>query len=475
MLIWHDMNLQQTNKPGSIMMSSVTQVEQVEKAIQQIFEEAKVVARQSGFVQRVYPERFDGKSFAATLVLGQIQAGEVSLSDLAHFAKHLGVKVTGQGIDQRYGKPAALFLQELLQVAFRQVVTADPVAVPLLSRFEAVIVEDSSIFSLSDELAEVWQGCGGNQKGTRAAFKWQVRMDLKRGSLAGLALQDGRIPDTRSALKQQPLPKKSVRIADLGYFDCGQFQRESQAGTYMLSRFKVGSVKLFDEQGLPLDLLSWLGEHAACAPAQAWVQVSATHRVRARLIAVPVPEEVAIKRQADLRRKAQKHSRPVNEELLQVAQWTIVITTIPEEELSIAEAMILLRLRWQIELLFKLFKKEGQVTCSRSQKPWHRLCDLYAKLLGMLIVHWQVIVGCWQIPSRSLVKASKAVRSQVVLLAKALGGKLDLHQVICDITEGLSDCRMTQRKARPNSFQLLMRCASRKDGDHRPLLEALQA
>lgn len=457
MLIWHDSHQKSTSQPGSILMSSVTQIEE---AIQHIFESANALARESGFVQRVYPGKFDGKSFAATLVLGQIQPGEVSLSHLAHFATHLGVTVSGQGVDERYGKAAAVFLQKLLERAFTQVVAADPVAIPLLERFSAVIVEDSSTFSLPDELQELWRGCGGNQAGTKAAFKWQVRWDVRTGSLVGQALQDGRVPDTRSALLAQVLLKKSVRIVDLGYFDCGQFRRDAAAGSYLFTRFKAGNVKLFDEQGHPLEVLTWLLSHASSQAASCQVQVSATHRLPARLIAVPVPEEVAIKRQADVRRRAQKHSRPVNEELLELAHWTIVLTTIPEALLSVSEALILLRLRWQIELLFKLFKKEGQVTLSRSAKPWHRLCDLYAKLLGMLIVHWHVIVGCWQIPDRSMVKASQAIRSQIALLAKALGGKLDLHWVLCEMTQGLSGCRMTKRNKRPSSFQLVMSCSS---------------
>jgi hypothetical protein len=43
--------------------------------------------------------------------------------------------------------------------------------------------------------------------------------------------------------------------------------------------------------------------------------VSATRRLRARLIAFPVPEEVAIKRQKVNSRNAQKHRRPVNEQI----------------------------------------------------------------------------------------------------------------------------------------------------------------
>ena len=142
--------------------------------------------------------------------------------------------------------------------------------------------------------------------------------------------------------------------------------------------------------------------------------------------------------------------------MLNLSQWTLLVTNIPAEELSIQEALILLRLRWQIELLFKLWKQYAQADTSRSEQPWHVLCDFYAKLLGMLIVHWLMIVGCWSVPSRSMVKAAKAIRSQVGLLAKAIGGTLDLHWVVQQITQDLHRCRLNPRRKHPNAYQLLL-------------------
>lgn len=136
-----------------------------------------------------------------------------------------------------------------------------------------------------------------------------------------------------------------MAIRDLGYFDTGQFQQEEEAGEYYLSRYKAGQLKLFDEHGNELDLLSFLKERANEQDYESWVQVGATRRLRARLIAIPVPEEVAIKRQQATRRKAQKHGRKVNPLLLDLANWTLILTNIPQEELSIPEAVVLLRLR----------------------------------------------------------------------------------------------------------------------------------
>jgi hypothetical protein len=439
-------------------MNTVTPIEQ---AMQQLFVTADQVAKESGFVQRERAGKFTGKSFVATLVFGLMQRGVVSLRSLGPFARHLGVKVTSQAVDQRLGEGAARFLQALLNLALTLLVSADPVAIPLLQRFSEVIVEDSTTFALPDALKGLWAGCAdGARAGTQAALKVQVRWELLCGTLQALGLQAGKQSDQRSPFKHVRRGSKSLRIADLGYFDTQQFQEEVEAGEYFLSRLKVGQLKFFDAQGEPLDLQVLLRQKAATGSYQAQIQVGASRRLPVRLIAIPVPEAVAIKRRADLRRKAQKHSRAVNTQLLDLAQWTLLVTNVPTSLLSIQEAMILLRLRGPIELLFKLWKQEAGMDQARSQDPWHLLCEFDAKLLGMLIVHWLFIVGCWNLPSRSMVQAAQAIRSQAVLLAKAVGGKLDLHWVLQEITADLDACHMDSRRKVPHAYQLLLAAES---------------
>ena len=73
----------------------------------------------------------------------------------------------------------------------------------------------------------------------------------------------------------------------------------------------------------------------------------------------------------------------------------------------------------------------------------------------MIIVHWLMIIGCWQLPNRSMVKATKAIRSQVNLIARALNGRGDLNEVLQEITQGLDRCCQNTRKKHPNTSQLL--------------------
>ncbi len=434
-------------------MNSVTHLGKAIKSVLQDY--ANQAGVSTGFIQRV--REFTGATFAQTVVLGQMQEGEIAMSDLSTFARNAGVNVSAQAIDKRFTKKTATFFQELLNAAFTQVVAADPVAIPLLERFSEVIVEDSTTQSLPDELEEVWQGCGDATESSKSAFKVQVRMDLLRGGLKGQALTDGRVPDTKSPLRLNRRQRRSIRIVDLGYFDTKQFQEDGKAEEYWISRLKVGgSLQIFDEAGNPLDLGELLRTYAGHTSYECTIQVSATTRLPARLIAYPVPEEVAVKRRTSHERKAQKHSRKPSKKILDLCGWTLVITNIPAEELSHQEALVLLRARWQIELLFKLWKQYAQTDVSRSKKPWHLLCDFYAKLLGMIIVHWMMIVGCWQVPSRSMVKAAKAIRHQINLVARALAGRDDLDQVLQEITQGLDRCRIDKRRKNPNTFQLLL-------------------
>ena len=92
--------------------------------------------------------------------------------------------------------------------------------------------------------------------------------------------------------------------------------------------------------------------------------------------------------------------------------------------LSVVEAMTLYRGRWQIELLFKLFKSHGKIDKWTSQKKWRILCEIYAKLLAMVIQHWLLLCSGIACPYHSLTRAAKAVKKHAMGLAAAMASGL---------------------------------------------------
>jgi hypothetical protein len=129
--------------------------------------------------------------------------------------------------------------------------------------------------------------------------------------------------------------------------------------------------------------------------------------------------------------------------------------------LSLAEAFVLLRVRWQIELVWKLWKMQGQVDEWQTQNLARILCEVYAKLLGVLLQHWLMLLSCWDDPHRSSIGVAEIVRDQVVVLAHGFCGCLSLTQalrLVCEAIRQAAGRSIAGRADRPSTSRLLLAC-----------------
>jgi sulfur relay (sulfurtransferase) complex TusBCD TusD component (DsrE family) len=93
---------------------------------------------------------------------------------------------------------------------------------------------------------------------------------------------------------------------------------------------------------------------------------------------------------------------------------------------------------------------------SRSTKPWRILCEVYAKLLAMLVQHGVFLVSCWASPNRGLVKAAQTVQKHALHLASTFGSLRGLLTALSTVQRCVAaGCRMNRRKKHPNTYQLL--------------------
>jgi hypothetical protein len=414
------------------------------------------LARETGWVRR--RSKLTGALFLQTLVLGWLRAPAASLETLCQTAASLGVAISPQGLDQRFSPRAAAWLEAVLDAAVQAVLATEPVAIPLLARFAAVTVEDSSTITLPPALAARWAGCGtARGSAGAAALKLQVRLDLCRGQLSGPHLVDGRAADQRTAVPVALLPPGSLRLADLGFFSLETFAELRARGVYWLSRLQTQTAvyDLTDPAGQRLELVSWLARRLG--PVDHPVTLGSSQRLPARLLAVPVPQAVADGRRRKLREALRRQGYTVSKARLALAGWTLLVTNASAALISLTEALVLYRVRWQIELLFKLWKQHGRIDEWRTTKPWRSVCELYAKLLAMVLQHWCLLVSCWAVPNRSWVKAAETIRAHAPLLASALVGLLPLTAALEQLARTLAaGCRLNRRRAHPNTYQLLL-------------------
>ncbi len=75
----------------------------------------------------------------------------------------------------------------------------------------------------------------------------------------------------------------------------------------------------------------------------------------------------------------------------------------------------------------------------------------------MVVQQWALVLGCWQFPDRSLVKATQVVREAAPELASARAQLERLDEVLITIQHVLRrTARMNPRKKHPNTYQLLL-------------------
>src|SRR5579872_6632332 len=440
-------------------MSTVTHFAETIQRI--VCEEADQLAREVGFIQR--ERALSGADFVQGLIFGWLQEPEITLDGLTQVLQRREVSISASGLTQRFTPEAAWVLQRVLERLSAEQLEVAPVESALLKQFRAVILEDSSSIVLLPELVEVWRGCGGSTQATAAAIKLFVRWDVLSGDLRGPGLADGRCNDHRRPLALEELPAGCLYVADLGFFGVERLRRiahgkgeSSRDKRFFASRMQVKTA-LLTRSGHRLVLAGILPRQVGQL-VEFGVLLGAAGRLPVRLLLQRVPREVAAERRARIREaaQAQAQGREASAEVLALAEWTMVVTNVPRARLSGEQVLVILRLRWQIERLFRLWKEYGKIDAWRSKKPWRILCEVYAKLCAMLIQQGLIQLGCWQDPQRSLVKAAQVVRREAGRLMSALY-EGQVAQAIGVILRCMhSGCRLNTRKTNPNTSQLVM-------------------
>jgi hypothetical protein len=413
---------------------------------------AEHAAWDTGTCRRHSP--LSGAALVQTLVLGYLADADAALEDLAQTAALLGHPVRPQAIDQRFTQPLAHGLERLVGQAARRAVGA-PAAVAVLQKFTAVQVQDRSVITLPDALADYWRGCGtATGAGGEAAVKFQVRLDLISGALCGLAVEPGRASDHVTPLQTAELRPGELPLRDLGYFDLEVLDAIAVAGAFYLTRVQ-DSTKLFTPAGTPLDLAE-LARRERSDVIDRPVQLGTAHRLPARLVMVRVPPEVAAARRRALRAKARKKGYTPSAAKRALCDWNVFVTNVSADVLDVAEVLALARARWQIECLFRHWKSDGRLARSRSRKPWRVVCEVFARLLALVIGDAQVLATCGVLLGRSLRRAWRAVRRLAGALAVALGSQRALVGVLRQLERSLRKAaRLEKRRRQPSAFQVL--------------------
>jgi hypothetical protein len=414
--------------------------------------QAAELARATRLCQRA--RKLPGDVLAQTCVFGWLHDPHASLDDLTDLARAAGVTVTPQALHDRLCHDACpAFFESLLCAALEYACAVDVDLPALLAPFTGVYAFDTTHVVLPDTLADVFPSHGGSSPAdNRAAVHLQVCLEITAGGLVDVQLAPARTADLRFDLAHTGLPVGSLRLADLGFADLDLLAAYQREEVYWVGRWHAHWT-LYDEQGHKHTLDHYLAQQ------EGWrvdTQIDlGARRLPVRLVAFRLSDEAANRRRQAYLRKTRDKGRPPSRRTLRLCDWDISVGRLPEG-IAAAGVQALRRLRWQVELLFKLFKGCGGLDRLRGHKGNRVRAELYAQLLGQVVQSWQLLVSVGGLVGHSWYRCRRALRHWWVRVVELLTDTARLVEAMSKRgPHWQRRARKQKRRKRPSAAQMI--------------------
>lgn len=354
---------------------------------------SQILGNATKFVKR--RSKLTAALFSESLVIASLANPNISLENIRRLIKKRGVKISKQGIDQRFNSEATEFMKSLLTESIQKFSEERKPVIDLLKPFSTVEMIDSSGISLPENLKYLYKGYGGGSA-SEAGLKIQLLFNYIKGQVEEIAITDARKPDQDFKDYLNNIKKDGLYLQDLGYFNIETFASIQSKDAYFVSRY-LPQTKLYDEENQSIDLLTLLRKSGTIFSQEVWLYKKKKNiKIPVRLVASRLQEKEYEKRLRTINAAAKKKGRTPSQEILELAKWSIFITNVSKSILNDEEVYLMYSLRWQIELFFKLCKSGAGIDKVSGKNPDRIQCELYAKLICITMLLYLCIPERWQ-------------------------------------------------------------------------------
>jgi hypothetical protein len=262
------------------------------------------LARKTGFIKRS-PRKVTATQLLQALAVAAFQP-RCSFRAIAALVGFIArQEISKQAIAKRLQWQCVHFVRSALFALIGNLSEGDALRKRgVFSSFRRVLIGDSTNVALPEHLADDFPGAANQRKKKRAGLKIQVLYELLSETFVHLSLSGfTRTDQAASADVLRVAQAGDLVLRDLGYFVLGVFKKMLDKGIHFLSRLRL-DVSIYDPLTLkPIDLLKELRTYGRF---DRQVLIGAKERLIVRLVAIPVPEQVANSR----RRKAKNNRDP---------------------------------------------------------------------------------------------------------------------------------------------------------------------
>lgn len=360
--------------------------------------EINTIAKKSKFVQR--QSNINAKDFILFNTFYGEEVCKVSLSQLASkYDAIFNVAVSKQAVNKRFNKYAVEFMKEIFnQLMFSQNSILNNLKNTLY--FHRIIINDSTGFNLPKEFADEFFGSGGSA--SPSAIKIQLQYELLSGMFMKADIFSGTKNDvTYLDVMETDSRPKDLKLADLGYHKIDYLKKIDANGASYISKVK-SSFSLYSKNKNPelnlngeikkkteyikidiLELMKPLAEGETIELKD--IYIGSKKELKNRLIITKLTEENKRRRELIHKENIRKKKRVLTQERFDFNAINAYITNVNDKILSKDEIHDIYTLRWQIEIMFKIWKSIFKINEVKKVKIERFKCFLYGRLIALLL------------------------------------------------------------------------------------------
>lgn len=337
----------------------------------------------------------------------------------------------------------------------------------LLTPFNRVFLEDSTVICLNEKLADRFKGSGGSA--SKAALKINFIYDCKGDAIHELSVSGGAIPDqSRAGNIVDLLQKADLVIRDLGYFSKQSLADIAAKEAFFLNRLLKGvGVYLSPCLSAPaIDLADYLDKEFAHQNTIDLDVYLGQQKVPCRLIAYRAPEDVVNYRIRKANASAKKKGRQLSDDHKKWLRFSFFVTNVSREVLSPEVIGTIYRLRWQIELTFKSWKSLCHIHVLKGERSQRIECFVYGRLIAIVLITILYGFASWYAERElqleaTLHKVVEWLKRKQRLSKAILSGALDI--LMKELVEDLPKMLCKQKRKRKTTLELIKNQVSYED------------
>lgn len=369
------------------------------KSIKECFDidEINKIAKDKKFIQR--QSSITAKDF---LMFNVFYGSDICTAPLSQLVSKYDMlfskQLSKQALDKRFNKHSVEFMKEIfVKFLYSQNNTLTNLERTLRAYFDRVIINDSTSFILSKEFKKKFPGSGGS--GSPSSIKIQLQYELLTSSFMNIDIFSGIKTDVEY-LKTMKKYKdyKDLKLADLGYFKIDYLKRLDKSGTSFISKvksntslymknpnpekYKVGTIKKSSEY-IKIDIIKLINPLAEGETIELNdIYIGSKKDFQSRLI---ITKENKFKRVFNHIEGIRKKRLTLSKRRLDFNSINAYITNVPSDIITANQVHELYSLRWQIEIIFKVWKSIFKINQIKKVKLERFMCFLYGRLIALLL------------------------------------------------------------------------------------------